>query len=109
MPGKVRVKRHIRRLFFEPKHKKIADIISIKSVEEAKKSIKKILELAKKNIRKYTPKQWRGFLILAGVRAKLLAKKKDISPEKRKEKLKIAKLYLDWGLPQLNKILARYY
>jgi len=77
-------------IFFPPKHKKLSKIVSIVSPSEAKKSVEKIKKLVGKG---YTKKQLRASLILAGVRAKLLAKKPNISSKEKQELKKVAEIY----------------
>jgi len=78
-------------IFFPAKHKKLSKIISIVSPEEAKKAVKKIKNMVGKS--SFTRKQLRASLILAGARAKALAKKPTISSREKQELRKVAEIY----------------
>jgi hypothetical protein len=82
-----------RGIFFPPKHKELADIITIKSVSGAREAVRKINALLRKG--KYTLKQLRAALILAGVRAKVIAKTRAVSSAVKRRLLQVAKIYLN--------------
>jgi hypothetical protein len=79
-------------IFFPAKHKELADIITIKSVHGARRAVRKIKSLLRK--RKYSLKQLRASLILAGVRAKVIAKTRARDPAVKRRLLQVAKIYL---------------
>ena len=80
-------------IFFPAKHKELSDIITIKSVSGAREAVRKIKALLRK--RKYTVKQLRAALILAGARAKVIAKTKAKDPKVKRRLLQVAKIYLN--------------
>jgi hypothetical protein len=82
-----------RGIFFPPKHKELADIITIKSVSGAREAVRKIKALLRRG--KYTLKQLRAALILAGVRAKVIAKTRAVSAAVKRRLLQVAKIYLN--------------
>jgi len=82
-----------RGIFFPPKHKELADIITIKSVHGAREAVRKIKALLRKG--KYTLKQLRAALILAGVRAKVIAKTRARDASVKRRLLQVAKIYLN--------------
>jgi len=80
-------------IFFPPKHKELANIITIKSVSGARKAVRKIKALLRKG--KYKLKQLRAALNLAGVRAKVIAKTKAKNPSVKRRLLQVSKIYLN--------------
>ena len=81
-------------IFFKAKHPKLVKIISIKSLRDASNSVKKIKKMANRGHSSFSKKQLRGALILAGVRARALANKKNIGRRERKKLKEIAEIYL---------------
>ncbi len=82
-----------RGIFFPPKHKELADIITIKSISGAREAVRKIKALLRK--RKYTLKQLRAALILAGARARVIAKTRAKDPAVKRRLLQVANIYLN--------------
>jgi hypothetical protein len=90
--SKTKGSKNVNSIFFPPKHKKLSKIISIVSPEEARKAVRKIKQLVGKG---YTKKQLRASLILAGARAKVLAKSPHISAKEKRELKKVAEIYFN--------------
>ena len=74
-----------RTIFFEPKNKRLARIISITSPTAFKRSIMKLSENGL-SLRK------RKALVLARTRAKLQLRRKNLSPKERKQFTEISKM-----------------
>jgi hypothetical protein len=89
----IRVKSERDGIFFPAKHKELSNIITIKSVSGAREAVRKIKALLRK--RKYSAKQLRAALILAGARAKVIAKTKAKDPKVKRRLLQVAKIYLN--------------
>ena len=80
-------------LFFPPRSKKFADIISVESPEKAKKSVK-ILESEFINAKTRTKKvQIKQRTVLVANRAGATLKRKNLSPKERKEFKEIERIY----------------
>ena len=79
-------------LFFPPRHRKIADIISIESPKKARHAIKTLLRMAKK-----APRQKKVLIkrsiVLAANRAEASAKRKNLSQKEKRELRTVARLY----------------
>lgn len=80
-------------LFFPPRSKKFAEIISVVSPEKARKSVK-ILEREFKNSKTRTKKiQIKQRTVLVANRAGATLKRKNLSPKERKEFKQIERIY----------------
>ena len=81
-----------RTLFFPPRHRKIAEIISIESPKKARHAVKTLLRMAKKapHRRKVLIKR---SIVLAANRAEAASKKRNLSRREKKELKTVAKIY----------------
>lgn len=79
------------RMFREPKNKKLADIITLKSISGSEKAAKDLLALFKKSNRSYQ-KTIKSATVLAANRARILAKRVH-NPNRRDELYKIERIY----------------
>ena len=76
-----------RRLFRKPKHKRLADIISIRSPDSARQSIKDAQRTS------YSKATLKRSYVLASNRAMAIRHKKDLSIREKKEMLEVARIY----------------
>ena len=91
-------------LFFPPTHKWLAEIISLKDPESAKKSVEELKEEFKKSGRARQRTILRG-ANLAANRAAAFLKKRNISEKERREFREIEKIYrrfVDWASRRLK-------
>lgn len=86
--------RRKRRTMFGPaRHRKLARIVTIKSVTEAKRAAQKLLEMfraAKSRKQKVTIKR---ATVLAANRALVMARRRDLHPETKRRLRKVAMVY----------------
>jgi hypothetical protein len=82
-------------IFFPPKHRKLADIITIESPAAFRESIRKLKKMG------ISAREKRA-LVLAQNRARAMLKKKSLSPRERKELQEIARM----RLPEVTKEAA---
>lgn len=90
-------------LFKPPRWKYLADIITFESPSKARKSAKEVLKDIKKSKRRDKVLREARALQYAANRARAAAKRKNLSPEERRELKEIAEIYEDaaeeaWGI-----------
>jgi hypothetical protein len=82
-------------MFFAPKHKQLAAIISVRSEDSAKQSVKELKGFMAKSGRRRDVQAIRS-ATLAANRAEAMRNKKDLSVHERAELGKIARVYRDF-------------
>ena len=80
-------------MFFPPRHKAIAKIISIEDPKKARKAVKTLLRKAKKTKRRSTKVLIKRSMVLAANRAAASAKRKRLSAKERRELRTVARIY----------------
>jgi hypothetical protein len=80
-------------IFFSPKHQYLADIVSLRSPEEAKYSANELLRLFNEAKTDAKRRRIRSATILAANRAKVMSKNERLSPKERREAAEIYRIY----------------
>ena len=81
-----------RTIFFPPAHKWLADIISVRSIPEARRSVATLSRIHARSTRSRRRLIKRA-IVLAANRAEAMAKKEDLSPKERVELKEISRIY----------------
>jgi len=80
-------------MFYDvPRHPELAEITSIKTPEEARKSVRKLLELARRSPRDYRVAIKKAMVLTAN-RSRALLKKENISAREKGELREVARIY----------------
>ncbi|RLE45442.1 hypothetical protein DRJ25_05670 [Candidatus Woesearchaeota archaeon] len=89
----IEMARRKKTMFFPPRHKKIAAIISIEDPKKARKAVKTLLRRAKKTNRRKTKVLIKRCMILAANRAEASAKRRNITKKEKRELRTVANIY----------------
>jgi hypothetical protein len=82
-----------RTIFFPPTYQKYADIISIRSPEEARFAARTMLEEFNKAKTRAKKRRLKSMVVLAANRAKVMRKKEDLSRKEKAELVAIERIY----------------
>jgi len=80
-------------IFFPPKYKKYAKIITIANPRDARKAANKMVKEFRKAKTRAKKVRLKKMVVLAANRAKALLKKKNISPKERSETMQVYRIY----------------